>query len=121
MIETPDNISLGAQIASNCSAYQLTIKRKVEYDIAASDVNSIRVTFDLASACLRANVTSFIGPSRKLSSIFQGVIGSKGLQGQCHEIRGDIRKSRCTSSINNTGGKFATGINETGVIDVGGK
>jgi hypothetical protein len=25
------------------------------------------------------------------------------------KIRGDIRKSRCTTSINNTGGKFATG------------
>jgi hypothetical protein len=30
------------------------------------------------------------------------------------KIRGDIRKSRCTTSINNTGGKFATGINNTG-------
>jgi hypothetical protein len=30
------------------------------------------------------------------------------------EIRGDIRNSRCTTSINNTGGKFATGVNDTG-------
>ncbi len=30
------------------------------------------------------------------------------------KIRGDIRKSRCTTGINNTGGKFATGINDTG-------
>jgi hypothetical protein len=75
----------------------------------------------------------------------------KGLKGQCYEIfcfwffhesfspqpqsiplgpfqilskiRGDIRKSRCTTGINNTGkiasgindtgGKFATGINDT--------
>ncbi len=48
------------------------------------------------------------------------------------KIRGDIRKSRCTTSINDsgvndTGGKFATGINDTdgkfasGVNDTGGK
>ncbi len=29
------------------------------------------------------------------------------------KIREDIRKSRCTTSINNTCGKFATGINDT--------
>ncbi len=27
---------------------------------------------------------------------------------------GDIRKSRCTTGINDTSGKFATGINDTG-------
>jgi hypothetical protein len=27
---------------------------------------------------------------------------------------GDIHKSRCTTGVNNTGGKFATGINDTG-------
>jgi hypothetical protein len=46
------------------------------------------------------------------------------------KIRRDICKSRCTTSINNTGGKFATGINNTaayfatltaGVIDTSGK
>ncbi len=30
------------------------------------------------------------------------------------KIRGDIRESRCITSINNTGGKFATGVNDTG-------
>jgi hypothetical protein len=30
------------------------------------------------------------------------------------KILGDIRKSNCTTSINETGGKFATGINDTG-------
>ncbi len=30
------------------------------------------------------------------------------------KIRGDIRKSRCTTGINDTGGKFATGVNDTG-------
>jgi hypothetical protein len=29
------------------------------------------------------------------------------------KIHGDIRKSICTTSINNTGSKFATGINDT--------
>ncbi len=29
-------------------------------------------------------------------------------------IRGDIRKSSCTTGINDNGGKFATGINDTG-------
>jgi len=29
-------------------------------------------------------------------------------------ICGDIRKSRCTTSINDTGCKFATGVNDTG-------
>jgi hypothetical protein len=29
-------------------------------------------------------------------------------------ILGDIRKSRCTTGINETGGKFATGVNDTG-------
>ncbi len=57
------------------------------------------------------------------------------------KIHGDIHKSRCTIGINDTGGKFATGVNNTGgnlppvsttpaansatsfasVIDVGGK
>ena len=43
------------------------------------------------------------------------------------KIIGDIRKSRCTTGVNDTGGKFATGINDTGgkfatgVIDTGGK
>jgi hypothetical protein len=65
-----------------------------------------------------------------------------GLKGQCHEIfcfwffyesvspqpqsiplgpfrifskiRGDIRKSRCTTGVNDTGGKFATDVNDTG-------
>ena len=32
------------------------------------------------------------------------------------KIRGDIRKSRCTTGINDTSGKFATGVN-----DIGGK
>jgi hypothetical protein len=30
------------------------------------------------------------------------------------KIRGDNRKSRCTTGINDTGGNFATGINDTG-------
>ncbi len=30
------------------------------------------------------------------------------------KIRGDIRKSRCTTGLNDTGGKFATGVNDTG-------
>jgi hypothetical protein len=30
------------------------------------------------------------------------------------KIRGDIRKSRCTTGINDTSGKFATGVNDTG-------
>ncbi len=30
------------------------------------------------------------------------------------KIRGVIRKSRCTTGINNTGGKFSTGVNDTG-------
>jgi hypothetical protein len=30
------------------------------------------------------------------------------------KIRGDIRKSRCTTGINDTSSKFATGINGTG-------
>jgi hypothetical protein len=42
-------------------------------------------------------------------------------------VRGDIRKSRCTTAINNNGGKIATGINDIGgkfasdVNDTGGK
>jgi hypothetical protein len=32
------------------------------------------------------------------------------------KIRKDIRKERCTTGINDTGGKFATGMN-----DIGGK
>ena len=42
------------------------------------------------------------------------------------EICGDIPKSRCTTGINDTGGKFATGVNYTGgtfaagVVDTGG-
>jgi hypothetical protein len=41
------------------------------------------------------------------------------------KIRGDIRESRCTTGINDTGGKFATGIRvtsgkfATGVNDTG--
>jgi hypothetical protein len=30
------------------------------------------------------------------------------------KIRGYIRKSRCTTGVNDTGGKFATGVNDTG-------
>jgi hypothetical protein len=30
------------------------------------------------------------------------------------KIRGDIHKSRCTTGINNTYGKFETGVFETG-------
>jgi hypothetical protein len=30
------------------------------------------------------------------------------------KIRGDIRKSRCTTGANDTGGKIAAGINDTG-------
>jgi hypothetical protein len=30
------------------------------------------------------------------------------------KIRGDIRKSRCTTGVNDTAGKFATGVNDTG-------
>jgi hypothetical protein len=30
------------------------------------------------------------------------------------KIPGEIRKSRCTTGINDTGGKFATGVNDTG-------
>jgi hypothetical protein len=43
------------------------------------------------------------------------------------KIRGDIRKSRCTTGVNDTGGKFATGVNDTaggkisaGINDTGG-
>jgi hypothetical protein len=32
----------------------------------------------------------------------------------CSKIRGDIRKSKCTTGVNDTGGKFATGVNDTG-------
>ncbi len=46
------------------------------------------------------------------------------------KIRRDIRKSRCTTGINNTSGKFATRVNDTGEnfatrvacdVDTGGK
>jgi hypothetical protein len=46
------------------------------------------------------------------------------------KIFGNIRKSRCTTGINDTGGKFSTGIDDTGanfatsfasVVDTGGK
>ena len=38
------------------------------------------------------------------------------------KIRGDIRKSRCTTGINDTGGKFDTGGKiTTGINDIGGK
>ena len=43
------------------------------------------------------------------------------------KIRGDIRESRCTTGINDTGGKIAAGINDaggkfaTGISDTGGK
>ncbi len=43
------------------------------------------------------------------------------------KIRGDIRESRCTTGINDTGGKFATRVNDTdgniaaGINDAGGK
>ncbi len=43
------------------------------------------------------------------------------------KIRGDIRKSRCTTGINQTGSLIATGINNTGgkfatgIKDTGGK
>ncbi len=30
------------------------------------------------------------------------------------KIRGDIRESRCTTGVNDTGGKFATGVNDAG-------
>jgi hypothetical protein len=30
------------------------------------------------------------------------------------KIRGKIRKSKCTTGINNNGGKFATIVNDTG-------
>jgi hypothetical protein len=30
------------------------------------------------------------------------------------KIRGDIRKSRCNTDINDTSGKIATGVNDTG-------
>jgi hypothetical protein len=36
-------------------------------------------------------------------------------------IRRDIRKSRCTTSINDTSGKFATGVNDDGVNNTGSK
>ncbi len=43
------------------------------------------------------------------------------------KILGDIRESRCTTGINDTGGKFANGVNDTcgkiaaGINNVGGK
>jgi hypothetical protein len=43
------------------------------------------------------------------------------------KIRGDIRESRCTTGINDAGGKFATGVNDiggkiaAGINDTGGK
>jgi hypothetical protein len=52
------------------------------------------------------------------------VLGPFGI---CSKIRGDIRKSRCTTRINDTGDKFATGVNDTGgkiaagINDTGGK
>jgi hypothetical protein len=30
------------------------------------------------------------------------------------KIRGDIRKTKCTTGINDPGGKFATGVKDTG-------
>jgi hypothetical protein len=30
------------------------------------------------------------------------------------KIRGDIRESRCTTGVNDTGGKFAAGVVDTG-------
>ena len=30
------------------------------------------------------------------------------------KIHGDIRESRCTTGVNDTGGKFAAGVNDTG-------
>jgi hypothetical protein len=55
---------------------------------------------------------------------------TSGLYRVFSKIHGDIRESRCTTSINDTDGKFATGINDTGgkfatgtagVLDTGGK
>ena len=37
------------------------------------------------------------------------------------KIRGDTRKSRFATGFNDTGGKFAAGINDTGGNDTGGK
>ncbi len=43
------------------------------------------------------------------------------------KVHGDICKSRCTTSVNDTGGKFATGVNDTrwqiaaSINDTGGK
>jgi hypothetical protein len=82
-----------------------------------------------------------IGPKNYLDS-YMGLIGViLFLKGQCHQIfsgffhesvspppqsipfrplqifskiRGDIRESRCTTGINDTGGKFAAGISDTG-------
>ncbi len=85
-----------------------------------------------------------------LFCVFNTLMYPQHLKGQCHEIfffwlfyesdspqpqsiplgpfqiflkiRGDIRKSRCTTCNNETGGKFATGVNDTGAkFDTGGK
>ncbi len=79
---------------------------------------------------------------RHASGVLEQFLSDNFLKGQCHEIfcfcffyesvspqpqsiplgpfrffskiRGDIRKSRCTTGVNDTGGKLATGINDTG-------
>jgi hypothetical protein len=44
----------------------------------------------------------------------QGLKITLGLFQIFSKIGGDIRKSRCTTGINNTGGKFAIIVNDTG-------
>ncbi len=77
-------------------------------------------------------IETFLGPEMATSS--QSIpLGPLGI---FSKIRGDIRKSRCTTGINDTGGKFATGVNDiggsttleklvakfaTGGVDTGGK
>ena len=57
-------------------------------------------------------------------------LGLKGTFRIFSKICGDIRKSRCTTGINDTGNKFATGVNNAvanfatsfaSVVDTGGK
>jgi hypothetical protein len=85
-------------------------------DPSASSYTAYFGLFRNSNVTLRDSVTRFFAsgffhesPSHKpliitLGSSFR--IFSK--------IRGDIRKSRCTTGVNDTGGKFAAGINDTG-------
>ncbi len=63
----------------------------------------------------RDSVTRFFA-----SSFFHGSVSPQphsiplGLFRFFSKIRGNIRKSRCTTGIDDTGGKFANSVNDTG-------